>query len=173
MKKLSLIFSFALAVVFAGCFVACKKTQEFSIELPESEIVSVVYDTNKYNTKNSKISIKKGHTFVFSLKVEEGYTSHFVIVKVNGKQLHANSDGLYVIENVSEGIRIEVESVVKTQDLLDSSSTLVPITMGVDEKGNLTVALADKEVTVERQKISRAYLYFDFDQMGDAEEEQE
>lgn len=94
-------------------------------------------------------------------------------------------EGSYHLEVSSPGLERDLRTVehfcwavgqkvvLKLFAALDGAKELCVPLLSVDEKGNLTVALADKEVTVERQKISRAYLYFDFDQMGDAEEEQE
>ena len=90
-------------------------------------------------------------------------------------------EGSYHLEVSSPGLERELRTVehfrwalgetvvLKLFAAIEGAKELVVPLLAVDEKGTLTVDLGEKELQIERQKISRAHLYFDFDG-ADAEE---
>ncbi|MBP3321601.1 MAG: ribosome maturation factor RimP [Clostridia bacterium] len=90
-------------------------------------------------------------------------------------------EGSYHLEVSSPGLERDLRTVehfewaigqtvvLKLFAALNGKKELVVPLIAVDEKGNLTVLLDEEEVRIERQKISRAHLYFDFDSINEEE----
>ena len=90
-------------------------------------------------------------------------------------------EGSYHLEVSSPGLERDLRTVehfnwavgqkvvLKLFAALEGTKELIVPLLSVDEKGTLTVLFGEKDLCVERQKISRAHLYFDFDGVSDDE----
>ncbi|MBQ8399677.1 MAG: ribosome maturation factor RimP [Clostridia bacterium] len=87
-------------------------------------------------------------------------------------------EGSYHLEVSSPGVERDLRTaehfqwalgqviVLKLFAAIDGKKELIGILEEIDEKGTLTLQCEEKSYSVERQKISRAHLYFDFDAQG-------
>lgn len=91
-------------------------------------------------------------------------------------------EGSYHLEVSSPGVERDLRTtehflwacgltvVLKLFAAMDGKKELVGTLLAVKEDGTLVIDVAGSEYTVEKQKISRAHLYFDFDAAANSEE---
>jgi ribosome maturation factor RimP len=92
-------------------------------------------------------------------------------------------EGAYHLEVSSPGLERDLRTaehfrwacgqtvVLKLFTAVNGKKELVGALTAVNEDESLTLDLADGSITVEKQKISRAHLYFDFDALEENDEE--
>ena len=58
------------------------------------------------------LTVTAGGTFSFTVTLSDGYDQSDIVVKANGTEITAGSDGVYKIENVNGNVTVTVEGVV-------------------------------------------------------------
>ena len=107
---------------------------ELTVEAPEACKVTIpVADEYKVN---GDASVAYGKDYTFTVAISEGYEKgENFAVKVNGKAVEANEDGVYTVENVKTALEITVEGVVE--------KAVAPEVKSGDFDGNGIVTMLD------------------------------
>ena len=114
------------------------KTAKVRIKVEISEYKVSVPKTSgvKVTPVNGKDTVSNGGSFSFKLSYGKDYDGTDAVVKVNGKVVKPDAEGIYTVENVTEDLDITVENVKRNAPELDlskaSSGTVSNIPSGVE-----------------------------------------